>query len=182
MCGITGFFNFNGINGDSLRLVEKMADSLIHRGPDDKGVFSDNYVALGHRRLSVIDVKNGKQPMFDANKTVAVVYNGEIYNFQNLRKELEESGFSFYTESDTEVLINSYLKWGENFVEKLNGMFAFALYDKLKKHFIFSGTDWALNLFFILFTTIPLFFRLSRRLSFFFPFLKKLIKKHCHTI
>ena len=177
MCGITGFFNFNGINGDSLRLVEKMADSLIHRGPDDKGVFSDNYVALGHRRLSVIDVKNGKQPMFDANKTVAVVYNGEIYNFQNLRKELEESGFSFYTESDTEVLINSYLKWGENFVEKLNGMFAFALYDKLKKTLYLFRDRLGVKPLFYTFYNNTIIFSSEPKAIFFFPVPKEINKK-----
>jgi asparagine synthase (glutamine-hydrolysing) len=127
MCGIAGF------SGDfEPSLVERMGAAIAHRGPDDAGTYLDPEARLGlaHRRLSIIDLsERGHQPMWDATNTVATVYNGEIYNFRELRQELEEDGFRFRSDCDTEVLLNLYLRDGDKCVERLNGIFAFALWD-----------------------------------------------------
>ncbi len=125
MCGIVGFSH---TGGDQENLLRRMRDSLAHRGPDEAGSFCDQRVALGHRRLSIVDLKSGQQPMSDAGDRLVLVYNGEIYNHQELRKELGEELFK--TDCDTEVLLYAYLRWGHECLSRLNGMFAFALYDK----------------------------------------------------
>ncbi|MBN2095563.1 MAG: asparagine synthase (glutamine-hydrolyzing) [Candidatus Aenigmarchaeota archaeon] len=133
MCGICGF------NWADSTLLKKMNDSQMHRGPDAEGAFIDGKVSLGHRRLAIIDLsEKGKQPMSNREGTVTVVFNGEIYNFQELRSELEEKGRRFETESDTEVIIQSYLEWGPECVRKFNGMWAFCLYDREKRQFFLS--------------------------------------------
>jgi len=131
MCGIAGFVGQG--NEDVLR---KMTGTLKHRGPDDEGYFVDpsEGVFLGHRRLSIIDIAGGKQPIYNEDKSVCVIFNGEIYNFQELRKELEKRGHKFNTHSDTEVIVHSYEERGEDFIKDLNGMFGFALWDgRIKK-------------------------------------------------
>ncbi len=127
MCGIAGIIN----NSDKKveELIHNMTDAIWYRGPDDEGCFIDKNVALGHRRLSIIDLENGHQPMFNADKSIVVVFNGEIYNHMQLRSELEKNGFIFKTRCDTEVIVNLYEKYGKDCVEKLNGMFAFCIYD-----------------------------------------------------
>ncbi len=127
MCGITGIIN----NSDKRveELIHNMTDAIWYRGPDDSGYFIDENVALGHRRLSIIDLDNGHQPMFNADKSIVVVFNGEIYNHSQLRSGLEKDGFIFKTRCDTEVIVNLYAKYGNSCVEKLNGMFAFCVYD-----------------------------------------------------
>jgi asparagine synthase (glutamine-hydrolysing) len=110
-----------------------MADSLQHRGPDGAGYFEDERMSLGSRRLSIIDLPTGSQPISNEDGSVHVVFNGEIYNFVELRRELEEAGHSFKTESDTETIVHGYEQWGARFVERLQGMFAFALWDTNKK-------------------------------------------------
>jgi len=117
-----------------------MADSLKHRGPDGKGYFLDQFVSLGHRRLSIIDLKGGKQPLFNEDKTIVIVFNGEIYNFQELRLRLEKNGHRFKTNSDTEVIVHAYEEYGPNCLKYFNGMFAFCLYD-LKKKLLFLARD-----------------------------------------
>jgi len=138
MCGITGFINFKGHNRESASAqIKRMADTLHHRGPDAEGFFVDDHAALGHRRLSIIDISSGSQPMGSSDNTIQIVFNGEIYNFPELKKELDNRGYNFRTESDTEVILNAYMVWGELCVEKLNGMFAFAIWDSnAKKLFI----------------------------------------------
>ena len=128
MCGITGIIN----NSDKRveELIHNMTDAIWYRGPDDAGYLIDENVALGHRRLSIIDLENGHQPMFNDDESIAVVFNGEIYNHKQLRSELEKNGFTFKTRCDTEVIIYLYEKYGKNCVEKLNGMFAFCIYDR----------------------------------------------------
>lgn len=128
MCGIAGFAGF-----EDKALLRKMTDAIKHRGPDDRGFFTDKNISLGMRRLSIIDVKWGKQPLHNEDGTVHVVYNGEIYNFLSLRQELEEKGHKFYTKSDTEVIVHLYEEHGDALVKKLHGMFAFALWDSKKK-------------------------------------------------
>jgi asparagine synthase (glutamine-hydrolysing) len=106
-----------------------MSEVLRHRGPDDVGFFFDHKVALGNTRLSIIDVKSGHQPIHNENSTIWITYNGEIYNFQQLRQALEKLGHEFYTESDTEVIVHAYEQWSENCVKEFNGMWAFAIWD-----------------------------------------------------
>ncbi|MBW1811928.1 MAG: asparagine synthase (glutamine-hydrolyzing), partial [Deltaproteobacteria bacterium] len=141
MCGITGFINFNGHNkGEARARIKRMADVLIHRGPDEDGYYVDNFAALGHRRLSIIDLDSGQQPMGVLDGQVQIVFNGEIYNFPEIRSDLEARGHRFMTGSDTEVILLGYLEWGESCVEKLNGMFAFAIWDTRKKQ-LFAARD-----------------------------------------
>ncbi|MBL7206317.1 MAG: asparagine synthase (glutamine-hydrolyzing) [Candidatus Aenigmarchaeota archaeon] len=128
MCGICGFVGF-----EDKALLKKMMDSIKHRGPDDSGVFIDKGISLGHRRLSIIDLKTGKQPMKNEDGTIQIVFNGEIYNFQELRTDLEKKGHKFYTNSDTEVIIHAYEEYGKNCLKRFNGMFAFAIWDSKKK-------------------------------------------------
>jgi asparagine synthase (glutamine-hydrolysing) len=126
MCGICGIY---GLKNE--KILRDMLDVLEHRGPDDAGIFVDNNISLGHRRLSIIDLSpKGHQPMANEDKSIWLVANGEIYNFEELRNELENDGHRFYSRSDSEVIIHVYEKFGLDFVKHFNGMFAFALYDK----------------------------------------------------
>jgi len=130
MCGICGIYGFNGLGPEAEDTTKKMCSVMVHRGPDDEGYYSDNRVALGMRRLSIIDLATGHQPIANEDKSVWVVYNGEIYNFPELREQLMQKGHTFATNSDTEVIVHLYEEEGENFVLRLNGMFAIALWDK----------------------------------------------------
>jgi len=139
MCGINGF------NFIEKSILKKMNSSLAHRGPDDEGVFTDlnSKVSLGHRRLSIIDLsKNGSQPMnySHKDKKATIVFNGEIYNFQEIKDKLIKLGYKFKSTSDTEVILASYLEWGKDCVKKFNGMWAFAIYDP-KKEVLFLSRD-----------------------------------------
>lgn len=137
MCGICGEFNYEGSKEEAEERIKKMVSLLTHRGPDDEGIYIDDKVALGHRRLSIIDLsKDASQPMFSYSNRSILVYNGEIYNFWEIRKELEKKGEFFKTRSDSEVLLRAYEVWGLDFVHKLNGMWAFAIYDKQKRQVI----------------------------------------------
>lgn len=130
MCGIAGFVDFEGHEPESAAVrVRRMTDTLVHRGPDERGHYVDGFAALGHRRLSIIDLGSGQQPMSAADGRVQIVFNGEIYNFPDVRAELEAAGHAFGTDSDTEVILHAYLEWGERCVDRLNGMFAFAIWD-----------------------------------------------------
>ena len=131
MCGIAGWFsNSESIIGN-IDTIERMSETLCRRGPDEQGMYLDNNVCMLHRRLTVIDPETGKQPMSAAlgDKKITLVYNGELYNTEDLRRELLSHGHSFNGHSDTEVLLKSYIQWGEKCVEKLNGIFAFTVYD-----------------------------------------------------
>ena len=133
MCGIAGQFDFiTGAPVDRGR-ISRMARSIIHRGPDDEGYFISGPVGLGFRRLSIIDLAGGHQPMSDAEEKIWVVFNGEIYNFKELRTELESRGHVFRTNSDTEVIVHGYKEWGAGVLNRLNGMFGFAIWDESKK-------------------------------------------------
>ena len=131
MCGISGAVNFQGLNPNCKNIVSQINDSMCHRGPDADGIFNDKFVALGHRRLSIIGLnKASNQPMQSFDKDIIIVFNGEIYNHEEIRRELDDE-FHFKTiNSDTEVIINSYKKWGIKCIERFVGMFAFCLYDK----------------------------------------------------
>ncbi len=132
MCGICGIYNRNGAPVDR-NLLGRMNNTMIHRGPDGSGIYIDNSIGLGHRRLAIIDLHTGEQPMSTDDGVLHVVFNGEIYNFLELRKELESCGHLFRTKSDTEVLLHGYRQWGEHFVARLRGMFAIALWDANKR-------------------------------------------------
>lgn len=132
MCGIAGSINFKG-EPVSENLLKTMTETMTHRGPDDDGYFRDVHVALGFRRLSIIDLSGGKQPMSNEDGTIWVIFNGEIYNFQELREILLTKGHTFKTKSDTEVIVHGYEEWGERCMERFCGMFAYALYDQKNK-------------------------------------------------
>ncbi|GAA2257328.1 asparagine synthase (glutamine-hydrolyzing) [Streptomyces amakusaensis] len=132
MCGITGWVDFErDLRGERAQLAA-MTETMSCRGPDDEGTWADEHAALGHRRLSVIDLEGGRQPMAaqeDGRELAVLTYSGEVYNFRELRQELTTRGHSFRTRSDTEVVLRGYLEWGEGVVDRLNGMFAFAIWD-----------------------------------------------------
>ncbi|MBR6509078.1 MAG: asparagine synthase (glutamine-hydrolyzing) [Clostridia bacterium] len=137
MCGFVGFTNF--INDDGV-ILEQMMNRIVHRGPDSEGKFIDSDIALGFRRLSIIDLAEGDQPMFNEDKSLVLVFNGEIYNFKDLRAELIEAGHTFSNNSDSEVLLHGFEEWGEELVKKLRGMFAFVIFDRRDKS-IFAARD-----------------------------------------
>lgn len=130
MCGIVGFVSDSENKGI---IIKKMTDRIVHRGPDEEGYYMDEMIALGHRRLSIIDLETGTQPMISKNKNIVVIFNGEIYNYLELKEELKKNGHSFTTNSDTEVLIHGYEEWGHDLPKRLRGMFAFAIWNKKAK-------------------------------------------------
>ena len=135
MCGISGFLNINK-EPASLNILKKMTNCLAHRGPDGKGFFIYKNFGLGHRRLSIIDLsKNSNQPMISEDKNWVVSYNGEIYNFKEIREDLKKRGYSFISSGDTEVILKSFIEWGEGCLQKFNGMFAICIFNKKKKEF-----------------------------------------------
>ena len=134
MCGIAGFVesstHVGAVRRDTSRaLVHRMCDVIRHRGPDDEGVWVDEGVALGMRRLSIIDLSTGHQPIHNEDRSVWIVFNGEIYNFRELRRELEAAGHRFYTSTDTEVIVHAYEQWGTDAIARLRGMFGLAIWD-----------------------------------------------------
>ena len=137
MCGIVGFVDKKRSTKEKKEMIKKMADRIAHRGPDDEGFYVDDNVALGHRRLSILDLsKNGAQPMYNENKNLAIVFNGEIYNYESIKEELIKKGHKFKTKTDTEVLIHGYEEYKEKLFSRLRGMFAFVIYDKEKDELI----------------------------------------------
>ena len=136
MCGICGKLNLFDNGPDHRAVVRSMADQMVHRGPDDADVYSDSYAALGHRRLSIIDLATGKQPISNEDGSVLVVFNGEIYNFKELREQLLSRGHQFSTATDTEVIVHLYEEYGDGCVSKLDGMFAFAIWDRRQRRLL----------------------------------------------
>ena len=136
MCGIAGQFNFQRGEPVERETIVRMARSIAHRGPDDEGFFIAGPVGLGFRRLSIIDLASGHQPMSDAEETVWIIFNGEIYNYKELRGELQSKGHQFRTNSDTEVIIHGYKEWGTDVFNHLNGMFGLAIWDVRKQRLV----------------------------------------------
>jgi asparagine synthase (glutamine-hydrolysing) len=137
MCGICGSYSANGLRPDDERIVRSMMELLEHRGPDGEGLWtSKGGAVLGHRRLAIIDLLGGHQPQFNETRDIGVIVNGEIYNYLELRSELTSLGHVFRTVSDTEVLVHGYEQWGDDFVTRLRGMFAFALWDEQRRRMI----------------------------------------------
>ena len=140
MCGIAGIFNLNG-EPVSPVILRKMTDTIAHRGPDGEGFYTDNFVGLGHRRLSIIDLSPaGHQPMITPDGQFVLTYNGEVYNFQDLRAELQSLGHQFRSRTDSEVVLHAFAEWGFNCVNRFNGMFAFAIWDKSRQE-LFLARD-----------------------------------------
>jgi len=130
MCGITGIFDTRGQRSFDRSVLHRMNESQFHRGPDEGGLHLEPGVGLGHRRLSIIDLSTGQQPLYNEDQSVCVVFNGEIYNYQELIPELQALGHTFHTRSDTEVIVHAWESWGEQCVDRFRGMFAFALWDR----------------------------------------------------
>jgi asparagine synthase (glutamine-hydrolysing) len=140
MCGIAGIFNLNG-EPVSQVILRKMTDAIAHRGPDEEGFYIDSFVGLGHRRLAIIDLSPaGHQPMATEDGNYIITYNGEVYNFQELRVELENSGHKFRSKTDTEVVLHAYVQWGTECIKRFNGMFAFAIWDRTRQE-LFLARD-----------------------------------------
>ena len=157
MCSISGICNFE--KKPSTQIVELMTKCLSHRGPDDSGFFQNENISLGHNRLSIIDLQNSKQPMKDEKNKNIIIFNGEIYNFKELKSELRSFGHKFDTEGDTEVILKSYTQWGVECLKKLEGMFVFCIWDEKKKQ-LFIGKD--------KFGEKPLFYYFSKEHGFIF--------------
>ncbi len=138
MCGITGIFDTRGSREISRAVLQRMNDSQLHRGPDEGNLHLEPGVGLGHRRLSIIDIATGQQPLFNEDGSVMVVFNGEIYNYQLLMAELQALGHVFHTKSDTEVIVHAWESWGADCVKRFRGMFAFALWDRNQQTFFMA--------------------------------------------
>ena len=139
MCGFAGFF-VNGYGGDREAVIKAMADRIVHRGPDQADYYIDDDMALGFRRLSIIDLEGGSQPIQNEDGTKVLVFNGEIYNYRDLRAELIDAGHVFKTQTDSEVLLHGYEEWGVKLLDRLRGMFAFVVWDSVAKK-LFGARD-----------------------------------------
>jgi asparagine synthase (glutamine-hydrolysing) len=146
MCGICGKFNFGNQAPVHRRELQAMTDSIAHRGPDDEGFYIDGPLGFGFRRLSIIDLAGGHQPMSDQDESVWVIFNGEIYNFHELKSELESYGHVFRTKSDTEVIVHGYKQWGDEVLNRLNGMFGLAIWDVRKKRLVIARDAFGIKL------------------------------------
>lgn len=135
MCGFVGFVN-NQSTEEKQTIVKQMADAIIHRGPDSEGYYCDDDIALGFRRLSIIDLAGGDQPIYNEDKSKVIVFNGEIYNYRELKEELVQKGHVFQTNSDTEVILHGFEEYGEDLFPRLRGMFAFVIYDRNTKKLV----------------------------------------------
>ena len=140
MCGIAGLMYFDE-QKPSLAVLENMTRSMEHRGPDDSGIWIEKQIGLGFRRLSIIDLEDGGQPLSNENESIWIVFNGEIYNYKTLREDLIQRGHRFKTESDTEVIVHLYEEYGDDRVHHLRGMFAFAIWDCNRKR-LFAARDY----------------------------------------
>lgn len=152
MCGIVGFVNFKQeLQKEKYKYVlNNMLEKISKRGPDEDGIYCTNNIMVGHKRLIVLDAQNGKQPMsckFEGN-TYTIVYNGQLYNAKDLRQELLSQGFSFNGHSDTEVLLKSYIYFGNDVVNKLNGIFAFSIWNEKKQELFFARDHFGVKPFY----------------------------------
>ena len=138
MCGIAGYINLKGEPASSVT-IKKMMDAIAHRGPDGEGQWIEGPVAIGHRRLAIIDLSSaGRQPMLSDDKRYVLTYNGEIYNYRELRKDLTAEGYRFCSSSDSEVVLYAFSKWGVNALLKFNGMFSLSLFDRKKNKLLIA--------------------------------------------
>ena len=145
MCGLVGFFDTRYERKPDQQLLTRMTDKLVHRGPDSAGYFVDDYVALGFRRLSIIDLESGDQPIYNEDRSVVLMCNGEIFNYLELKKVLIQKGHSFRTNSDVEVLLHLYEEHGLDFLDKINGQFAFVIYDRKHRRLFLARDHFGIN-------------------------------------
>ena len=142
MCGIAGYISEKK---PTKKIIKAMTDRIEHRGPDGEGFYLDDNIALGHRRLAILDLTTGDQPIYNEEKDVVVVLNGEIYNYQELREELKKKKHKFVTKTDTEVLVHGYEEWGHNLTKKLRGMYAFAIWNKKEQELYMARDGWGIK-------------------------------------
>ncbi len=136
MCGIAGFIDVERSSDNAGQLIDRMCQVIRHRGPDDQGVWVGDGAALGMRRLSIIDLAGGSQPIFNEDQSILVILNGEIYNYRELQKELQERGHHFRSNSDTEAIVHTYEEYGDECVKHLRGMFTFAIWDRKRQRLL----------------------------------------------
>ena len=154
MCGICGVLNLSPSKRTDRTVIQQMLEMIRHRGPDGIGIYSDEYIALGNARLSIIDLETGDQPISNEDETLWIVLNGEIFNYIELRQDLERRGHRFKTKSDTETLLHAYEEFGVACLERINGQFSFAIWDNVN-HSLFLARD-RLGI-------TPLFYTIMRR-------------------
>ena len=169
MCGITGIFNPNNSITFDKNILESMIAKLDHRGPDDRGYYISTRIGLAQSRLSIIDIEGGKQPIHNEDKTIQIVFNGEIFNYLELRQDLLKRGHKFYTQSDTEVIVHAYEQYGLDFVNYLNGQFAIAIWDSNKNELIITRDRVGMR---------PLFYAVNKNNQFVFGSEMKAILAH----
>jgi len=169
VCGICGKLNFDSSKDVPAALLKSMADAIQHRGPDDEGYYRSGPVGFGFRRLSIIDLNTGHQPLCNEDETVWIVFNGEIYNYQELRQDLQARGHAFKTQTDTEVIVHLYEEFGEDCIEKLRGMFAFAIWDEKRKQLLLARDRVGIK---------PLYYWLSEKSLVFGSEIKALLADH----
>jgi asparagine synthase (glutamine-hydrolysing) len=138
MCGIAGYLNFDREKAASFLLLKKMTDIITHRGPDGEGFYLKDNIAMGHRRLSIIDLTTGDQPMYNDDRSIIIIFNGEIYNYIEIRNELETQGIKFRTSSDTEVILKAYEIYGISCLNKFNGAWSIVIRDERNKSLFLS--------------------------------------------
>lgn len=173
MCGIAGIFNLNEKDVDR-EMIKKMTGIIAHRGPDDEGFYVKKNISLGHRRLSIIDLSDlGHQPMSNEDGSVWITYNGEIYNYLELKKELIKKGYVFKSKTDTEVIVYAYEEWGENCLNMFNGMFAFTIWDEKKQQFFCARDRFGIKPFYYFFDGERFVFASEIKAIVSLPFFKK---------
>ena len=145
MCGLVGFIDTRGERKPDHELLRRMTGLLVHRGPDSDGYFIEDHLALGFRRLSIIDLEGGNQPLFNEDGSIVLLCNGEIFNYLELRKMLVQKGHSFRTRSDVEVLLHLYEEHGIDFLNKINGQFAFVIYDRNERKLFLARDHFGIN-------------------------------------
>ena len=173
MCGIAGIFNLNGESASPV-ILRKMTDAIVHRGPDGEGFYTDSFVGLGHRRLAIIDLSPaGHQPMMTPDGQFVITYNGEVYNFQELRAELESLGRQFRSRTDSEVVLNAYAEWGPDCVKRFNGMFSFAIWDKTKQELFLARDRYGIKPLYYTFVKNTFLFASEQKAILMHPIVKK---------
>jgi len=177
MCGIAGVFNLNGEPVSPVTL-RRMTDIIAHRGPDGEGFYIDSFIGLGHRRLAILDLSPaGHQPMVSDDKNYAISYDGKIYNFQDLRNELEKCGHSFRSRTDTEVVLHAYMEWGEKCVHRFNGMYAFAIWDRTRQELFLARDRYGIKPFYYCFVDNKFIFASEQKAILTHPCVHKEIDK-----
>ncbi|MCL4539964.1 MAG: asparagine synthase (glutamine-hydrolyzing) [Bacteroidetes bacterium] len=173
MCGITGIFNLTG-EPVSINILKRMTDVVRHRGPDGEGFWVDSFVGFGHRRLAIIDLSPlGHQPMQNEDGSLIISYNGEVYNFHNIRAELQAKGYTFRSRTDTEVLLKAYQEWGKECIKKFNGMFAFAIWDKRDNSLLLARDRYGIK---------PLYYYLEKGIFLFASEIKSMIEHPAFSV